>query len=65
MNGECVWRMLGEYVCDRLLKKCFVTLSMQSMCDDIQYLFKSFGDKLELTVTQSDMQRRENLPYPR
>jgi len=48
MNDECVWRMLGEYVCDRLLKKCFVTLSMQSMCDDIQYLYKSFGNKLEI-----------------
>ena len=51
MNGECVWRMLGECRCERLQikknKNCFVALSMQSiMCDDIQYLYKSFGNKL-------------------
>ena len=31
MNGECVWRMLGESRCDRLPKNCFVTSSMQIM----------------------------------
>ena len=43
MNGDCVWRMLGE--CKRLLKNknmfCHVTLQI-IMCDNIQLLYTSF-----------------------
>ena len=51
MNGECVWRMLGECRCERLPEKSFVTLPCKLLCLTIyNFCIRLFENKLKLRL---------------